>query len=103
MYIIALKEKYEFKTIEPTTKLLVLQCVDNGCKWQFHATKLGSSNFFQVMKHHPTHICRLDMMYRDNHHTSSRLVGESMRQTYQVGRQYRPKDIIGDIRFKYSV
>ena len=43
------------------------------------------------------------MMYRDNHHTSSRLVGESMRQTYQVGRQYRPKDIIGDIRFKYGV
>ena len=103
MYIIALKEKYEFKTIEPTTKLLVLQCVDNGCKWQFHATKLESCNFFQVMKHHPTHICRLDMMYWDNRHTSSRLVGESMRQTYQVGRQYRPKDIIGDIRFKYGV
>ena len=52
LYIIALKEKYEFKTIEPTTKLLVLQCVDNGCKWRFHATKLGSSNFFQVMKYH---------------------------------------------------
>ena len=43
------------------------------------------------------------MMYRDNHHTSSRLVGESMRQTYQVGRQYCPKDIIGDIRYKYGV
>ncbi|KAL6350436.1 hypothetical protein AAG906_004387 [Vitis piasezkii] len=42
-------------------------------------------------------------MSRDNRHASSWLVGESMRQTYQVGRQYRPKDIIGDIRNKYSV
>ena len=43
------------------------------------------------------------MMSRDNRHASSRLVGESMRQTYQVGHQYRPKDIIGDIRNKYGV
>ncbi|RVX02362.1 hypothetical protein CK203_028369 [Vitis vinifera] len=45
----------------------------------------------------------LDMMSRDNRHASSWLVGESMRQTYQVGHQYRPKDIIGDIRNKYGV
>ena len=84
--------------IKSTTKLLVLQCVDNECKWRFCATKLGSFNFFQVMKCHPMHTCRLDMMSRYNCHASSWLVvGESMRQTYQVGRQYRPKDIIGDI------
>ena len=75
-----------------------LQCVDKECKWRFCATKLGSFNFFQVMKCHPMHTCRLDMMSRYNCHASSWLVvGESMRQTYQVGRQYRPKDIIGDI------
>ncbi|RVW26440.1 hypothetical protein CK203_086130 [Vitis vinifera] len=71
LYIIALKEKFEFRTIKSTTKLLVLQCVDNECKWRFRATKLGSSNFFQVMKYHPTHTCRLEMMSRDNRHTSS--------------------------------
>ncbi|KAL6347010.1 hypothetical protein AAG906_012261 [Vitis piasezkii] len=71
LYIIALKEKFEFKTIKSTTKLLVLQC-------------LGSSNFFQVMKYHHTHTCRLDMMSWDNHHANSWFVGESMRQTYQV-------------------
>ena len=75
----------------------MLQCVDNECKWRFRAAKLGSSNFFQVMKYHPTHTCRLDMMSWDNRHANSWFVGESMRQTYQVGRQYRPKDIIGDI------
>ena len=55
------------------------------------------------MKYHPTHTCRLDMMSQDNCHASSWLVGESMRQTYQVGHQYHPKDIIGDIQNKYSV
>ena len=43
------------------------------------------------------------MMSRDNRHASSWLVGESMRQTYQVGRRYCPKDILGDIRNKYGV
>ena len=32
LYMIALKNKFEFKTIKSTTKLLVLQCVDNECK-----------------------------------------------------------------------
>ena len=101
--MIALKEKFEFRMIKSTTKLLVLQCVDNECKCRFYATNLGSSNFFQLMKYHPTHTCRLEIMSRDNRHASSRLVGESMRQTYQVGCQYCPKDIIGDIRNKYDV
>ena len=101
--MIALKEKFEFRMIKSTTKLLVLQCVDNECKWRFRATKLGNSNFFQVMKYHSMHTCRLDMMSRDNRHASSWLVGESMRQTYQVGRRYCPKDILGDIRNKYGV
>ena len=43
------------------------------------------------------------MMSHDNCHTSSWLVGESMKRTYQVGRQYRPRDIITDIRNKYGV
>ena len=55
------------------------------------------------MKYYPTHTCMLDMMSRDNRHASSWLVGESMRQTYKVGHQYRPKDIITDIRNKYDV
>ena len=32
LYMITLKNKFEFKTIKSTTKLLVLQCVDNKCK-----------------------------------------------------------------------
>ena len=38
------------------------------------------------------------MMSHYNRHASSWLVGERMRRTYQVGRQYLPKDIIVDIR-----
>lgn len=36
-------------------------------------------------------------MSHDNHYASSQLVGESMRQTYQVGYLYQPKDIIENI------
>ena len=42
------------------------------------------------------------MISHDNRHASSWLVGESMRQTYQVGHQYWPKDIIANMWNKYD-
>ncbi|RVW93844.1 hypothetical protein CK203_028199 [Vitis vinifera] len=57
----------------------------------------------RLMNDVPTMIEEVGHDVSDNRHTSSWLVGESMRQTYQVGCQYYPKDIIGDIQNKYGV
>ncbi|KAL6350345.1 hypothetical protein AAG906_004295 [Vitis piasezkii] len=44
------------------------------------------------------------MMSRDNRHASSWLIGESIRETYQgVGCEFRPKDIVADIRKQYGI
>ncbi|RVX20202.1 hypothetical protein CK203_004545 [Vitis vinifera] len=44
------------------------------------------------------------MISRDHHHANCWLIGESIREIYQgVGCQYRPKDIIADIRNKFGV
>ena len=44
------------------------------------------------------------MISRNHRHTSSGLIGESIREIYKgVGLQYRPKDIIVDIQSKYDV
>ena len=44
------------------------------------------------------------MISRDHHHASSGLIGKSIRKIYEgVSHQYRPKDIIVDIRSKYDV
>ena len=44
------------------------------------------------------------MISRDHRHASSGLIGESMIQIYEgVSCQYRPKDIIADIRSKCDV
>ncbi|WJZ85788.1 hypothetical protein VitviT2T_005306 [Vitis vinifera] len=104
LYMMALKRKFEFKTTKSTTKLLLLECFDKECKWRVCATKLGISNMFQIMKFYSTHTCRLDMMSRDNRHASSWLIGESIRETYQgVGCEFRPKDIVVDIRKQYGI
>ena len=81
--MMALKRKFKFKTTKSTTKLLLVKCFDKECKWQVRATKLVISNMFQIMKYYSIHTCRLDMMSRDNRHTSSWLIGESIRETYQ--------------------
>ncbi|RVW54259.1 hypothetical protein CK203_080126 [Vitis vinifera] len=44
------------------------------------------------------------MISRDHRHASCWLIGESIREIYQgVGHQYRPKDIVADIRNKFGV
>ena len=104
LYMMALKRKFEFKTTKSTTKLLLVECFDKECKWRVRATKLGISNMFQIMKFYSTHTCRLDMMSRDNRHASSWLIGESIRETYQgIGCEFRPKDIVADIRKQYGI
>ena len=64
--MMALKRKFEFKTTKSMTKLLLVECFDIECKWRVHATKLGISSMFQIMKYYSTHTCRLDMMSHDN-------------------------------------
>ena len=87
--MIALKRKFQFKTLKSSTKLLYVGCVDKECKWRLRVIKLGNSNLFQIRKYHSTHTCSLDMISRDHHHASSWLIGESIREIYQgVGRQY---------------
>ena len=82
-YMIALKRKFQFKTLKSSTKLLHVGCVDKECKWRLCAIKLGNSDLFQIRKYHSTHTCSLDMISRDHRHASSWLIGESIREIYQ--------------------
>ena len=44
------------------------------------------------------------MVSHDNRHANSWLIGKSIRETYQgVGCEYRPRNIITNIRKKYGV
>ena len=59
---------------------------------------------FQIVKYYSTHTCQLDMVSYDTWHVSSWLIDESIRETYQgVGCEYRPRDIIQNIRKQYGV
>ena len=87
--MIALKRKFQFKTLKSSTKLLYVGCVDKECKWRLHAIKLRNYDLFQIKKYHSTHTCSLDMICRDHRHASSWLISESIREIYQgVGHQY---------------
>ena len=102
--MIALKREFQLKTLKSLTKLLYIGCVDKECKWRLLAIKLGNSDLFQIRRYHSTHTCSLDMISRDHRHASCWLIGESIREIYQgVGHQYRPKDIVADIRNKFGV
>ena len=98
-----MKRKFQAKTVKSSTKILLVCCVNKECKCQLHATKLGNSDLFEIRIYNSTQTCNLDMISHDHCHTSSGLISESIREIYKgLGRQYRPKDIIADIRSKYD-
>ena len=59
---------------------------------------------FQIVKYYSTHTCQLDMVSHDIQHASSWWIGENIRETYQgFGCEYRPRDIMQNIRKQYGV
>ena len=68
---IALKRKFQFKTLKSSTKLLHVGCVDKEWKWRLRAIKLGNFDLFQIRKYHSTHTHSLDMISRDYCHASN--------------------------------
>ena len=70
----------------------------------FIQKSLGNYALFEIRIYNSTHTCSLDMISRDHRHASSALIGENIREIYEmVGHQYRPKCIIADIQSKYGV
>ncbi|XP_038695537.1 uncharacterized protein LOC119992829 [Tripterygium wilfordii] len=100
----AIKKNFQFRVARSTKSLLMVECVATGCQWRMRGIKLKETELFLVKKFNDTHTCSLEFVNHGHKQASGRVIGDCIKAKYEgVGRVYRPKDIIQDMRREYEV
>jgi hypothetical protein len=95
----AIKNNFEFKVKKSDTGRFDAGCIDLKCTWKLRATKMSGSEFWSIKVYCPDHTCNLNIMHRDHRQASSSVIGDMFRSKFTTsGRQFKPKDLIEDVR-----
>ncbi|XP_022155432.1 uncharacterized protein LOC111022579 isoform X2 [Momordica charantia] len=102
--VMAMKRNFEFRVKKSTKELIYIVCVDENCKWRIRALKLGGSDIFRISKYVNVHSCSLDLMNRHHRQAKAWVVGELIKSKFNGVRcQYKPREIIEDMRQDYGI
>ena len=75
---VALRKNFEFKTLKLGKNILVVTCIDDNYKWRLCATKLRSSNIFEIKRYYSIDTCALYVCKRDNCHASYKVTRQKI-------------------------
>ncbi|XP_038711808.1 protein FAR1-RELATED SEQUENCE 6-like [Tripterygium wilfordii] len=100
----AMSKNFQFRVIKSTKTLFMIQCAAKGCEWRMRYIRVKDSELFKVTRLNDNHKCSLDFINRSHMQASGKVIGECIKSKYNgVGRIYRPKDIIQDVRQEFGV
>ncbi|XP_038701808.1 uncharacterized protein LOC119998528 [Tripterygium wilfordii] len=100
----ATSKNFQFCVIKSTKTLFMIHCAAKECEWRMRSIRVKDSELFKVTRLNDNHKCSLDFIYRSHMQTSGKVIGECIKSKYNgVGRIYRPKDIIQDVRQEFDV
>lgn len=98
------KKNFGYRVKKSTKSLLIVQCLIEGCKWRVRVKKLEGIDSFKVTKYPSAHTYFLEMRTGNHQQAKSWVIGHLIKSKYdQVGRTYRPRDIIEDVWRDYGV
>ncbi|XP_038686652.1 protein FAR1-RELATED SEQUENCE 6-like [Tripterygium wilfordii] len=99
-----MSKNFQFRVIKSTKTLFMIQCAAKGCEWRMRSIRVKDSELFKVTRLNDNHKCSLDFINRSHMQASGKVIGECIKSKYNgVGRIYRPKDIIQDVRQEFGV
>ncbi|XP_060668520.1 uncharacterized protein LOC125419637 [Ziziphus jujuba] len=102
----ALRRNFEFKVKKSDRVRYEVVCANNNCMWRMRATKLHGDNTeaFMIRAFKDEHICSLNIMKRDHRQATSSVIGDIIQPMFDgISRQYKPRDIVHEIRSNYGV
>ncbi|KAL4017085.1 hypothetical protein IC575_024759 [Cucumis melo] len=102
--VLAMKNIFQFVVKKSTKEVIFVRCIDNKCGWRLRAVRLKGSNIFKIKKYVKVHSCSLEFLNPDHRQAKSLVVGELIKSKFKgVGRIYKPRDIIEDMRQDYGI
>ncbi|KAK8515333.1 hypothetical protein V6N12_075378 [Hibiscus sabdariffa] len=98
----AIAHQFAFKYKKNDSRRVTAKCKVEGCPWRIHASRLSTTELISIKKMHPTHTCGGPALTGGYQATSS-WVASVIKEKLKVFPDYKPKDIVNDIKQEYRI
>uniref|UniRef100_A0A1D1XVQ6 Transposase for insertion sequence element IS1081 n=1 Tax=Anthurium amnicola TaxID=1678845 RepID=A0A1D1XVQ6_9ARAE len=98
----AIASHFDLRIVKSDRSRFIAKCSKEGCPWRVHVAKCPNVPTFSIRTLHAEHACE---GVRDLHHQQASVgwVARSVEARLRDNPQYKPKEILQDIREQYGV
>nr|XP_043628251.1 uncharacterized protein LOC122599755 [Erigeron canadensis]XP_043628252.1 uncharacterized protein LOC122599755 [Erigeron canadensis] len=98
----SIANQFAFKYKKNDSHRVTVKCKVDGCPWRIHASRLSTTQLICIKKMNPTHTCEGSTL-TTGHQATRTWVAGVIKEKLKVSPNYKPKDIVTDIKEQYGV
>ncbi|XP_038993876.1 uncharacterized protein LOC120117707 isoform X2 [Hibiscus syriacus] len=98
----AIAHQFAFKYKKNDSHRVTVKCKVEGCPWRIHASRLSITQLICIKKMNPTHSCGGSAL-TGGHQSSRTWVASIIKEKLKDFPDYKPKDIVNDIKQEYGL
>lgn len=98
----AIANQFGFKYKKNDSHRVTVKCKAEGCPWRIHASRLSTTQLICIKKMNAEHTCEGGIHTTGYQATRSWVAG-IIKEKLKVSPNYKPKDIVNDIKLEYGI
>ncbi|KAK8520252.1 hypothetical protein V6N13_031286 [Hibiscus sabdariffa] len=98
----AIAHQFAFKYKKNDSHRVTVKCKVEGCPWRIHASRLSTTQLICIKKMNPTHTCG-GASLTGGHQATRSWVASIIKDRLKDFPDYKPKDIVNDIKQEYGI
>ncbi|XP_028779486.1 uncharacterized protein LOC114735880 isoform X2 [Neltuma alba] len=98
----AIAHQFAFRYKKNDSHRVTVRCKAEGCPWRIHASRLSTTQLICIKKMNPAHICE-GAVATTGHQATRSWVASIIKEKLKVCPNYKPKDIVSDIKQEYGI
>ncbi|XP_059648371.1 uncharacterized protein LOC132294505 [Cornus florida] len=98
----AIAHQFAFRYKKNDSHRVTVKCKAEGCPWRIHASRLSTTQLICIKKMNGTHTCEGAAVTTGYQATRS-WVASIIKEKLKVFPNYKPKDIVNDIKQEYGI
>lgn len=98
----SIAHQFAFKYKKNDSHRVTVKCKAEGCPWRIHASRLSTTQLICIKKMNATHTCE-GAVATTGHQATRSWVASIIKEKLKVIPNYKPKDIVNDIKQEYGI
>ncbi|XP_076941165.1 uncharacterized protein LOC143610621 [Bidens hawaiensis] len=93
---------FRYKYKKSDSHRVSVKCKAEGCPWKIYVSRLPTTHIIRIKKMNPEHTCN-GVAAKAGYRATKGWVGNIIKEKLRSSPNYRPKDIVADIKREYGV